>query len=317
MKLNLDGVFAQQQKTARLYVSVADTPSKQQHGLMFRKSMPEDEGMYFVFSREQSLRFWGENTFMPLDIAFADKNGIIRKIDHITPMSRTAVSSDAPCRFAIEANDGFFRRNEIEVGDKVFLNRDGEGIRFLSFAKKRRNQGNIKGSPTDRRIIAQMPQTGPTQEVTQQQTDDQNLPVLDISQLGSILEDDLEGQDPLGQDSAVPPMGDQPEGEEPSLDVSTEPEQPEFQYPSFGNVFDAVEWAEQNNEVMRISYTTDKGTGVIRDIEPHGSFHAKSTNRQILVTFDESVGDVRAFIMTNIGAFSFVGERFAKKFRVA
>ena len=67
----------------KLYVKIADTPSKQAHGLMFVKKMENDHGMLFEFDRPQRLSFWGQNTFIPLDIAFCDSDGVIRKISHI------------------------------------------------------------------------------------------------------------------------------------------------------------------------------------------------------------------------------------------
>jgi uncharacterized membrane protein (UPF0127 family) len=95
----------------KLYVNIADTPSKQAQGLMFVKSMPEDEGMLFDFSRRQVLSFWGSNTFIPLDIAFVDEGGYIRKISKIAPMSEKMVTSDVPCKYAVEANHGYFEDN--------------------------------------------------------------------------------------------------------------------------------------------------------------------------------------------------------------
>jgi uncharacterized membrane protein (UPF0127 family) len=318
MKINIDGILNPQSRasTARLTVAIAQTPTDLQHGLMFKKQLDEDEGMLFVFPRKQKLNFWGENTFIPLDIAFVDEQGVIRGIDRIAPMNRKVVSSGVPCMYAIEANDGFFKKHNVGVGDKIFLNSDSFDGKYLSFVKKRRNTEGDGRNFNNRAAVAQ---SLPVQQDKLQQpnaeqefVDNQNLPVIDISQLGSLLEDDIENGQILDDN-------DQQGGsqQETPVDTNLEPEQPEFEYPKFGNAFDAVKWAEQNNETMRISYTTNKGTALIRDVEPHGSFHAKSTNRQILVTYDQTVGDIRAFIMTNIHAFSFVGERFDKKFRVS
>src|SRR5688572_15725267 len=47
-------------------LEVADTPDRQRDGLMFRKNMPADHGMIFVFPTERPLSFWMRNTYIPL-----------------------------------------------------------------------------------------------------------------------------------------------------------------------------------------------------------------------------------------------------------
>lgn len=106
-----------------LKVEIADTPSEHQRGLMFRNKLGENDGMLFKFSYPQNLRFWGVNTFIPLSIAFIDKNKTIKKIDYIKPCSDKVVDSYYDCKFAIEANYDFFQKNNIIEGSKVaFIN---------------------------------------------------------------------------------------------------------------------------------------------------------------------------------------------------
>jgi len=110
-----------------LYVEIAETPEQLQTGLMFRKSLGDNSGMLFKFSNPQVLNFWGFNTYLPLDVAFIDPEGKITKIDSIAPLSKKTVSSDAKCLMAIEANDGFFERNKIHIGDKIQIDKDEIG----------------------------------------------------------------------------------------------------------------------------------------------------------------------------------------------
>lgn len=100
---------------------MADNPYKHQQGLMFRKEIPDDYGMFFKFSKPQVLKFWGLNTFIPLDIAFIDDDMKIIKIDRIKPNSMISVSSDKQCQHALEVNLGFFNNNNISVGHRVRL----------------------------------------------------------------------------------------------------------------------------------------------------------------------------------------------------
>jgi len=107
---------------AKLTVEMADTPAALAHGLMYRKTLPDNEGMLFKFPDIREASFWGKNTYIPLDIAFVDKENCIMEIKQITPMSTRIIHSDGLCSMAIEANAGFFHTNGVSVGHKIKLN---------------------------------------------------------------------------------------------------------------------------------------------------------------------------------------------------
>ena len=123
-----------------LHVEVADNPIIQSKGLMFRKELKDDSGMLFVFGHSQELRFWGENTFIPLDIAFVSPEKQIVKIAHIKPLSKKVITSDQDCIIAIEANAGYFAKNNIKVGDFIEIEDDVKAGyklgKIVSFRKK-------------------------------------------------------------------------------------------------------------------------------------------------------------------------------------
>jgi uncharacterized membrane protein (UPF0127 family) len=104
-----------------LLVEVADTPSLRQQGLMNRQSLPENQGMLFVFPDEQVLQFWMKDTIIPLSIAYIDSSGIIVTIRDMQPRDLTPVSSIVPAQFALEVNQGWFELNSIRPGDRVIL----------------------------------------------------------------------------------------------------------------------------------------------------------------------------------------------------
>jgi uncharacterized membrane protein (UPF0127 family) len=105
-----------------LKVEVADEEHEVIEGLMFRESLPEDQGMIFVFPREMPLSFWMKNTSIPLSVAYLDKNLIIQEIYNLYPYDTTKVHSKATnLRYALEVNQGWFRKNGIKAGDKVIL----------------------------------------------------------------------------------------------------------------------------------------------------------------------------------------------------
>jgi uncharacterized membrane protein (UPF0127 family) len=105
---------------ARLWVEVAEDETSRTKGLMFRRQMPQDEGMLFVFEYPQPLSFWMKNTFLPLDIAFVARDGRILNILYMTPLDESQrYISQGPALYAIEANAGWFQQNGIKAGDKV------------------------------------------------------------------------------------------------------------------------------------------------------------------------------------------------------
>jgi hypothetical protein len=105
--------------SAILEVEVVSTPETQARGLMFRDSLPWDQGMLFVYDKLQPLAFWMKNTTIPLDIAFISAEGMIVEIFSMTPLSEKTRSSRAPALYALEVNLGWFRKNGIKVGDRI------------------------------------------------------------------------------------------------------------------------------------------------------------------------------------------------------
>ena len=105
--------------SAVLRVEVVSTPEAQARGLMFRKSLPWDRGMLFVYDKPQHLAFWMKNTTIPLDIAFISAEGMITEILPLTPLSEMTCSSRSPALYALEVNRGWFRKKGVKVGDKI------------------------------------------------------------------------------------------------------------------------------------------------------------------------------------------------------
>lgn len=327
-----------------LKVRIADNPYTQQRGLMFVESMKDDEGMLFAFNRPQNLSFWGLSTYIPLDIAFIDSSYRIVKIGHIDPHQMWSVGSESLCVAAIEANAGYFERQGIKVGDSIKVQYSSERTADLTafytgdekFADAivhfeiseglTEKTAKDKNTCPSKKVGQVVPPSGqpvkvepkdqqPVGDPVMENVNGQNLPVVSVSDLDSILEDSFdepEEAQQLGQDGQPQDQLDQ----EPTPEPEPEPQEPEKEYPVFNNAFEATEWAEKNGEVVRMSYVTKRGRQITRDVEPHGKFHSQSTHRTILVTFDETVGNIRAFILSNISSWAFIGKQFQKKFAV-
>jgi uncharacterized membrane protein (UPF0127 family) len=102
-------------------LEVADTDAQREQGLMHRESMPEDQGMIFVFQHRHFASFWMRNTLIPLDILFVDRDGTIVNIRGMNPRDETLVQSTAPVLYAIELNAGAAQRVGVREGDKLQL----------------------------------------------------------------------------------------------------------------------------------------------------------------------------------------------------
>jgi len=102
-----------------IWVEVAKTPEERSHGLMGRKHLDKDEGMFFIFEEEDYHGFWMKDTFIPLSIAFIDRDGRIVKITDMNPQTLVSHLPPKPIFFALEMNKGWFSYHGIKVGDVV------------------------------------------------------------------------------------------------------------------------------------------------------------------------------------------------------
>ena len=107
-------------KSETLWVEIADQPDTRALGLMYREYLPDSMGMFFIFESPQILRFWMKNTLIPLDIAFINEAGVIIDIQSMEPLDTTRYSSPESVRYALEVNRGWFKRNDVSVGDTVW-----------------------------------------------------------------------------------------------------------------------------------------------------------------------------------------------------
>lgn len=96
----------------------ADDASRQQ-GLMFRKQMRANEGMVFVFDEPARICMWMKNTYLPLSVAFLDRDGRILNIEDMKPQSTDRHCAAKPALYALEMNRGWFQKKNVLPGTKV------------------------------------------------------------------------------------------------------------------------------------------------------------------------------------------------------
>jgi len=105
--------------TVEITVEIARTDEERATGLMFRKTLPDGQGMIFVFDRDQQLSFWMKNTVIPLSIAYIASDGRIVDILDMQPNDLNSVVSSRSVRYALEVPQGWFGRVNVKPGDIV------------------------------------------------------------------------------------------------------------------------------------------------------------------------------------------------------
>ncbi len=104
----------------KVRVEIADNDLERGTGLRWRKSLPENRGMLFVYPDEETLDFTMDDTLIPLSIAFMDSESRIVDIQDMEP-SKEGYDSAEPAQYALEVNQGFFEERGVEVGDRAEL----------------------------------------------------------------------------------------------------------------------------------------------------------------------------------------------------
>lgn len=98
---------------------VAQTYEQRMTGLMFRKEMPQHEGMLFVFDQPSMQCFWMKNTLLALTAAFIADDGTIVNLADMKPQTEDSHCSAKPVRFVLEMNQGWFAKKGIKAGAKL------------------------------------------------------------------------------------------------------------------------------------------------------------------------------------------------------
>ena len=109
----------------QISAQVAQSPQERSVGLMFRKEMPQAEGMLFIFEQPTQQCFWMKNTLLPLTAAFVADDGTIINLADMKPQTLDSHCSAKPVRYVLEMNQGWFARKGVKPGSKL----DGEPFR--------------------------------------------------------------------------------------------------------------------------------------------------------------------------------------------
>jgi uncharacterized membrane protein (UPF0127 family) len=101
-------------------IEVASTNQERALGLMFRRSLPENGGMLFLYDRPQPAAMWMKNTLIPLDMVFISADGTVHRIEqNAEPHSTALIPSEGPVVAVLELNGGEAAKIRLKRGDKV------------------------------------------------------------------------------------------------------------------------------------------------------------------------------------------------------
>jgi uncharacterized membrane protein (UPF0127 family) len=98
---------------------------ERERGLMFRKEIPENYGMLFVFEVEGRYGFWMKNTLISLDIIWLGKDKRIVHIEENVPPCK-----EEPCKvyyptkpalYVIELKSGMVKKENLKIGDLLLF----------------------------------------------------------------------------------------------------------------------------------------------------------------------------------------------------
>lgn len=113
-------------RTVSIMAQKAATEPQKAKGLMFRASLPESEGMLFLYDHEEELGFYMANCYLPLDMIFMNRERVVLGvIKHARPMDPTVLSIGRPSQYVLEVNGGFTDRHGIVPGTRITWDQEG------------------------------------------------------------------------------------------------------------------------------------------------------------------------------------------------
>ena len=108
-KISIESLFSK--------IEVVSNSQERKLGLMYRKNLPNDNAMFFIWEYKKRQCMWMRNTYIPLNVAYLDSSGKILEIYDMVPLSDESVCSKKRVRYALEVNLNWFEDNNILVGD--------------------------------------------------------------------------------------------------------------------------------------------------------------------------------------------------------
>jgi uncharacterized protein len=101
-------------------VEIANDEASRERGLMDRRYMAPDHGMLFEFDGEAPVAVWMKNTYIPLDMIFIARSGVVTHIvANAEPLSERVIPSGGPVAAVLELKGGTAAAIGLKAGDRI------------------------------------------------------------------------------------------------------------------------------------------------------------------------------------------------------
>ena len=119
------GTYAVLPDGTKITVALAKTDEERARGLSGRDSLGDNEGMYFIFPREDRYGFWMKDMRFPIDILWIQRGELVG-VEQDTPpepgksdMELMIYHPPEPVTTVLELKAGSAERYHLKTGDKV------------------------------------------------------------------------------------------------------------------------------------------------------------------------------------------------------
>ena len=125
-------------------VSLAETEEEQMKGLQGIHTLPEDEGVLFVFEEPGDVGFWMKDTLIPLDIIYINDDDEVIAVEQGVPGDET-ILEHSDVKYVLEVN----KDSGIKIGDELDIedeeNNESEIIGMYVIGPKGEIQMEVDG----------------------------------------------------------------------------------------------------------------------------------------------------------------------------
>jgi len=107
---------------AKIFVEIAKTSEEKAQGLSNRSSLPENQGMLFVYGQSAQVSFWMKETLIPLDFVWINEGQVVELTANVQPKDYQppkTLKPQAQVDTVLEINAGMIEKLGIKVGDQV------------------------------------------------------------------------------------------------------------------------------------------------------------------------------------------------------
>jgi uncharacterized membrane protein (UPF0127 family) len=115
----IEGYFvsADGAKSQTFKFEVCSNDAERSLGLMYRRSLPDNAGMIFVFPEEREHTFWMKNTYIPLDMVFVDKAmKVVGVLEDVPPLNEAPRTVGKLSMYVLEFSAGTMKKMGVAPG---------------------------------------------------------------------------------------------------------------------------------------------------------------------------------------------------------